>query len=223
MSIGTKFGRFNKNHKFRLHITALDFLAQYAQVCWLQNPYPLVQSVGETKCGDVVPVRQSYYQRRFLLCFLFDLCRFGAYFGGMSPIRRRCGFQHEQRAARLRNHRADDRRDSWSGCCSAYSWWVWGIEHLHSASVRCGRVLAWWDDLGLRCVCGCSFIRSFIHPSIHLFLFWLFLCLLSSLFWKKRKTNSLFVSKNRDYFVSVFVQDFLLNHELYHRGSIEYH
>ena len=32
VSIGTKFGRFNKKHKFRLHITALDFLAQYAQV-----------------------------------------------------------------------------------------------------------------------------------------------------------------------------------------------
>ena len=31
VSIGTKFGRFNKNHKFRLHITALDYLSQYAQ------------------------------------------------------------------------------------------------------------------------------------------------------------------------------------------------
>ena len=33
VSIGTKFGRFNKNHKFRRHITALDYLAKYAQVC----------------------------------------------------------------------------------------------------------------------------------------------------------------------------------------------
>ena len=32
ISIGTKFGRFNKNHHFRLHITCLDYLAQYAQV-----------------------------------------------------------------------------------------------------------------------------------------------------------------------------------------------
>ncbi|KAK8820101.1 hypothetical protein WA577_006170 [Blastocystis sp. JDR] len=31
ISIGTKFGRFNKNHHFRLHITCLDYLAQYAQ------------------------------------------------------------------------------------------------------------------------------------------------------------------------------------------------
>ncbi|KAK8793185.1 hypothetical protein WA538_004185 [Blastocystis sp. DL] len=31
VSMGTKFGRFNKNHKFRLHITALDYLAKYAQ------------------------------------------------------------------------------------------------------------------------------------------------------------------------------------------------
>ena len=35
ISIGTKFGRFNKNHKFRLHITALDYLAKYAQVIHL--------------------------------------------------------------------------------------------------------------------------------------------------------------------------------------------
>lgn len=31
MSIGTCFGRFTKSGKFRLHVTCLDYLAQYAQ------------------------------------------------------------------------------------------------------------------------------------------------------------------------------------------------
>ena len=63
-----------------------------------------------------------------------------------------------------------------------------------------------------------------VHSSIHPFIFILIiLMLIIIVIRKKRKTNGLFVSKNRDYFVSVFVQDFLLNHELYHRGSIEYH
>jgi len=32
ISIGTCFGKFTKTRKFRLHITALDYLAPYAQV-----------------------------------------------------------------------------------------------------------------------------------------------------------------------------------------------
>jgi ribosome biogenesis protein Nip4 len=35
MSLGTCFGKFTKTHKFRLHITALDYLAPYAKVCEL--------------------------------------------------------------------------------------------------------------------------------------------------------------------------------------------
>ena len=31
ISLGTCFGKFTKTRKFRLHITALDFLAPYAQ------------------------------------------------------------------------------------------------------------------------------------------------------------------------------------------------
>lgn len=31
LSLGTCFGRFNKSGKFKLHITALDYLAQYAK------------------------------------------------------------------------------------------------------------------------------------------------------------------------------------------------
>jgi len=32
LSFGTCFGKFTKTSKFRLHITALDFLAPYAKV-----------------------------------------------------------------------------------------------------------------------------------------------------------------------------------------------
>lgn len=32
MALGSCFGRFTKTQKFRLHITALDFLAPYAKV-----------------------------------------------------------------------------------------------------------------------------------------------------------------------------------------------
>ena len=32
VSVGTCFGKFTKTGKFRLHITALDFLAPYAKV-----------------------------------------------------------------------------------------------------------------------------------------------------------------------------------------------
>ncbi|MFN7124038.1 MAG: NIP7 N-terminal domain-related protein [Hydrogenophaga sp.] len=29
---GTKFGKFTKSRKFRMHVTALDYLAQFAKV-----------------------------------------------------------------------------------------------------------------------------------------------------------------------------------------------
>jgi hypothetical protein len=32
VSLGTCFGKFTKTHKFRLHVTALDYLAPYAKV-----------------------------------------------------------------------------------------------------------------------------------------------------------------------------------------------
>ena len=49
VSMGTKFGRFNKNHKFRLHITALDYLAKYAQVGFCERTSWVVQGVGEAE------------------------------------------------------------------------------------------------------------------------------------------------------------------------------
>ena len=39
VSLGTCFGKFSKSGKFKLHITALDYLAQYAKykVCLVSN------------------------------------------------------------------------------------------------------------------------------------------------------------------------------------------
>lgn len=36
LSLGTCFGKFTKSGKFRLHITALDYVSQYAKV-WVIN------------------------------------------------------------------------------------------------------------------------------------------------------------------------------------------
>lgn len=34
IGMGTCFGKFTKSLKFKLHITAIDYLAQYARVCF---------------------------------------------------------------------------------------------------------------------------------------------------------------------------------------------
>nr|KAF6286124.1 nucleolar pre-rRNA processing protein NIP7 [Myotis myotis] len=48
VSLGTCFGKFTKTHKFRLHITALDYLAPYAKVCGAAPSRPLgMEEVGE--------------------------------------------------------------------------------------------------------------------------------------------------------------------------------
>lgn len=41
VSLGTCFGKFTKTHKFRLHVTALDYLAPYAKVCEVVSSRPL--------------------------------------------------------------------------------------------------------------------------------------------------------------------------------------
>lgn len=51
VSVGTCFGKFTKTMKFRLHITALDFLAPYAKVS-------LVTSVHHYSAPPRGPVRQ---------------------------------------------------------------------------------------------------------------------------------------------------------------------
>lgn len=72
---GTCFGKFTKSQKFRLSVTALDFLAPYAKVgpgpipCPIPSPVPAprpltalplssVQGVGEAGLGAVLPLRE---------------------------------------------------------------------------------------------------------------------------------------------------------------------
>ena len=45
ISIGTCFGKFTKTRKFRLHITALDYLAPYAQVSCYLTTYKMSPNV----------------------------------------------------------------------------------------------------------------------------------------------------------------------------------
>ena len=65
LSFGTCFGRFTKTRKFRLHITALDFVAPYAKVRlksanadrdrWFIRC--LVQGLVEAQCRTTIPLR----------------------------------------------------------------------------------------------------------------------------------------------------------------------
>lgn len=50
VSLGTCFGKFTKTHKFRLHITALDYLAPYAKVCGVVSR--LAQGMEEVRDTD---------------------------------------------------------------------------------------------------------------------------------------------------------------------------
>lgn len=45
VSLGTCFGKFSKSGKFKLHITALDYVAQYAKYKVRLLPYPFVPKV----------------------------------------------------------------------------------------------------------------------------------------------------------------------------------
>ena len=42
VSLGTCFGKFSKSGKFKLHITALDYLAQYAKYKVVVHLYVLI-------------------------------------------------------------------------------------------------------------------------------------------------------------------------------------
>lgn len=78
VSVGTCFGKFTKTTKFRLHITALDFLAPYAKVSmgashlyylylWFQHLHPflspqlLLMELGVKGCNEDREVRQYEY------------------------------------------------------------------------------------------------------------------------------------------------------------------
>jgi len=79
ISVGVCFGKFTKTLKFKLHVTALDHLAQYAKVIWfsaffalsglllgstliLSPPSSLVQNMAQTNCRDVLLVWESRAQ-----------------------------------------------------------------------------------------------------------------------------------------------------------------
>lgn len=70
LSFGTCFGRFTKTRKFRLHITALDFVAPYAKVNNSDSPvsssflFLLVQSLAETQCRTAISLWPQCGQNR---------------------------------------------------------------------------------------------------------------------------------------------------------------
>lgn len=65
VSLGTCFGKFSKSGKFKLHITALDYVAQYAKykvrLCimeWLERTESLLD-MDQTQRGNAILVRKS--------------------------------------------------------------------------------------------------------------------------------------------------------------------
>ena len=68
LSFGTCFGKFTKTSKFRLHITALDYLAPYAKVpLMFQVLVTFYYVVSPCLCPTSFPCPFSAYS--FLLCF----------------------------------------------------------------------------------------------------------------------------------------------------------
>lgn len=60
MSLGTCFGKFSKTGKFRLHITALDYLVQYAMYkVRFQRRMALTPGVDQAERRDAFPLRES--------------------------------------------------------------------------------------------------------------------------------------------------------------------
>ena len=60
LSLGTCFGKFTKTGKVTLHVTCLDYLAQYAEVRTEKRPFDLCvanQCACRTSCGSSPPVR----------------------------------------------------------------------------------------------------------------------------------------------------------------------
>lgn len=46
LHVGTCLGKFTKSGKFRLHITALEYLAQYAKVSYIKRFYVTAATIG---------------------------------------------------------------------------------------------------------------------------------------------------------------------------------
>ena len=76
VSLGTCFGKMTKSGKFRLHITALDFLAPYAKVSALMKWQPLsFQTHRDTKRGmyyvTSMSVKAAVPLKTWLLNYIF--------------------------------------------------------------------------------------------------------------------------------------------------------
>ena len=66
VSLGTCFGKFSKSGKFKLHITALDYLAQYAKykvhfhfILPVLSSDLLTLDMDKAQRGDALPIWQS--------------------------------------------------------------------------------------------------------------------------------------------------------------------
>ena len=65
ISLGTCFGKFTKTRKFRLHVTALDFLAPYAQYkIWLkasaEQQFLYGHNVSKSGLGRITENTEKY-------------------------------------------------------------------------------------------------------------------------------------------------------------------
>lgn len=63
-SVGTCFGKFTKTGKFKLHITALDYLAQYAKV------RELIRYININKANIIYSIRSGSNQMVKCLFFM---------------------------------------------------------------------------------------------------------------------------------------------------------
>lgn len=64
LSLGVCFGKFTKTGKFRLHITALDYLAPYAKVSWIRSK----------KLNQTIPYKDQWYNIDILYVFNVLYC-----------------------------------------------------------------------------------------------------------------------------------------------------
>lgn len=98
MSLGTCFGKFSKTGKFRLHITALDYLVQYAQYkVGASGDWPWAKltcaGVDQAQWRDALPLREPRGK--------------GAsrtHYGRHAGARRRGCAEHERGGPRLWRH-----------------------------------------------------------------------------------------------------------------------
>lgn len=95
VSLGTCFGKFTKTHKFRLHITALDYLAPYAKVCGVASSRPLgMEEVGEEGHPRTQIVDRVWRQHQHVERFVGT-----ARPRGRSPVTTSCNYLRPSRKA----------------------------------------------------------------------------------------------------------------------------